>query len=85
MQPFKPLPAITLLPVLTEAPTATISPALKAKPTDLRSRIIEDFLRARSLSSNTRRAYERDLSQFLGWTARPLAEIFREQDDSQAG
>lgn len=79
MQPFKPLPAITLLSVSTEAPTAIIHPALTNKPTDLRSRIIEEFLRARSLSINTRRAYKSDLKQFLGWTDRPLAEITHRQ------
>lgn len=75
MQPFKSLPAITLLSVSTEAPAAIIAAASKDKPTDLRSRIIEDFLRARSLSIHTRRAYKSDLKQFLGWTDRPLAEI----------
>lgn len=65
------LPAIRLVSFngSQSAPTAT------ALPTDLRSLRVEEFLQARSLSSNSQKVYRRELTRFLSWTDRTFGEI----------
>ena len=44
-------------------------------PTDLRELRVEEFLKARSLSANSQKAYKRELSRFLEWTDRSFSEV----------
>ena len=47
-----------------------------AAPVDLAWQRVEEFLRSRELSKNTRKAYERQLQQFYGWSQRkPWREL----------
>ncbi|ACK73772.1 integrase domain protein SAM domain protein (plasmid) [Gloeothece citriformis PCC 7424] len=45
------------------------------KQTDLRMARVEEFLRARSLSSNSQKAYRRELKRFINWSNKPLNQI----------
>ncbi|ABW32880.1 tyrosine-type recombinase/integrase [Acaryochloris marina] len=47
----------------------------KSTPADLRRTRVEEFMRSREISSNTRKAYERDLKQFMDWTDKGWHEI----------
>lgn len=51
------------------APTAGVSPI------DLRWVRVEEFLKARSLADNSKKAYRRELQRFLAWTERPISQI----------
>lgn len=42
---------------------------------DLRYVRVEEFLRARSLTANSQKAYRRELRRFLVWTERPISQI----------
>ena len=46
-----------------------------ASPIDLRSLRVEEFLKARSLTANSQKAYCRELRRFLAWTERPISQI----------
>lgn len=46
-----------------------------ASPIDLRSLRVEEFLKARSLTANSQKAYRRELRRFLAWTERPISQI----------
>lgn len=47
--------------------------------TDLRSRHVQEFLAARNLSNNTKKAYKRELNRFLDWCNLSLVEISSRQ------
>ncbi|MDV3002757.1 MAG: Tyrosine recombinase XerD (plasmid) [Chroococcopsis gigantea SAG 12.99] len=52
------------------------APAARASsPTDLRYVRVEEFLKARSLSDNTQKAYRRELHRFLDWKDLPWNRI----------
>jgi len=42
---------------------------------DLRWAIVEEFLKARSLSPSSKRTYEQELKRFLAWTDQPLRAV----------
>lgn len=67
-----------LLPSLTQIPYANERQALD-RPTDLRSRYINDFLVSRHLAANTQKAYTKELNRFLTWSNLPLPEIGTKQ------
>jgi len=46
-----------------------------ASPIDLREVRVEEFLKARSLTANSQKAYRRELRRFLAWTERPISQI----------
>jgi integrase/recombinase XerD len=50
-------------------------PAQIATPTDIRWPMVQEFLRSSSLSSNSRKLYERELKRFLGWTQCRWSEL----------
>jgi integrase/recombinase XerD len=65
---LKPMPAVQVIPLGASK--------LAPQPvTDLRSRHVQEFLAARNLSSNTKKAYDLELNRFLAWTNLPLSEI----------
>ncbi|MBV8884059.1 MAG: phage integrase N-terminal SAM-like domain-containing protein [Chroococcidiopsidaceae cyanobacterium CP_BM_RX_35] len=66
------LPPISLID-LTQSQQLKLTSA--TPPSDLRSLRVEEFLKARSLSANSQKAYRRELTRFLQWTDRPLADI----------
>jgi len=45
------------------------------KSADLRSVRVEEFFRSRELAANTRKAYERELQQFMLWTDKPWHDV----------
>ena len=45
------------------------------EPADFRWGFVEEFLRSRELSDNTKKAYTRNLRAFLDWTDKSLLEI----------
>ncbi|MDL5053446.1 tyrosine-type recombinase/integrase [Oscillatoria laete-virens NRMC-F 0139] len=51
------------------------SPASGASPIDMRCLRVEEFLKARSLTANSQKAYRRELQRFLAWTERPMSQI----------
>jgi len=46
-----------------------------AKGIDVRQPIVNEFLESGNLEANSRRAYERSLRRFLGWSTVPFAEV----------
>ena len=44
-------------------------------PADFRWGLVEEFLRSRELSANSRKAYSRNLREFLNWTDKGLNQI----------
>jgi integrase/recombinase XerD len=65
---LKPMPAVQIIPL-------DGSNQLPQPLTDLRSPYLQEFLTARYLSPNTKKAYDRELNRFLAWTNLPLSEI----------
>ena len=65
------LPPIRLI----SFPPSSTPQQLPPAPTDMRKLRVEEFLKARSLSANSQKAYRRELGQFLTWTERSFAEI----------
>lgn len=65
------LPPIRLISFPQSIPTKLLPPL----PTDLRELRIEEFLQARSLSTNSQKAYKRKLDRFLEWTDRSFFEL----------
>ena len=65
------LPPIRLISI----DSAPAPQQLPAPPQDLRVLRVEEFLKARSLSANSQKAYRRELTRFLEWTDRPFADI----------
>ncbi|MBW4445136.1 MAG: tyrosine-type recombinase/integrase [Plectolyngbya sp. WJT66-NPBG17] len=56
-------------------PKSQPSPAPSLPATDLRESRIEEFLMARSLSANSKKAYRQDLKTFTDWTTAPWAMV----------
>lgn len=54
-------------------------PTSDGRPIDLRWPRVEEFLKARSLSPNSQKAYRRELQRFLLWTNNPWSEITTRQ------
>lgn len=50
-------------------------PTSGASPIDLREVRVEEFLKARSLTANSKTAYRRELRRFFAWTERPISQI----------
>ncbi|BAU15722.1 integrase domain protein SAM domain protein (plasmid) [Leptolyngbya sp. NIES-3755] len=65
-----PIPDPIFIPKSQTVVVRSITPA-----TDLRETRIDEFLMARSLSENSRRAYRQDLKAFTGWTDAPWAMV----------
>jgi Phage integrase, N-terminal SAM-like domain len=74
-----PIPVLRVVDETGLTPTASNSAELA--PFDLRWQRVEEFLRSRDLSPNTRKAYERDLRQFMQWTQKPWQEITAREVD----
>ncbi|MBE9124749.1 MULTISPECIES: tyrosine-type recombinase/integrase [unclassified Coleofasciculus] len=53
----------------------TPAPIKSAGLIDLRYVRVEEFLKARSLTANSQKAYRRELRRFLAWTERPWSQI----------
>ncbi len=69
---LKPMPAVQVIPLGASK--------LAPQPvTDLRSRHVQEFLAARNLSNNTKKAYKRELNRFLDWCNLSLVEISSRQ------
>jgi integrase/recombinase XerD len=66
-----PLPPIRLI----NFDSAPSPQQLPTPPQDLRFLRVEEFLLARSLSANSQRAYKRELTRFLQWADRSLADV----------
>ncbi|BAY59187.1 integrase domain protein SAM domain protein (plasmid) [Leptolyngbya boryana NIES-2135] len=62
-------------PIFVVRTPASQSPALISPAVDLRASRIEEFLIARSLSENSKRAYRQDLKAFTDWTNAPWAMV----------
>lgn len=61
------------MPNLARSPTHKYQPS--SLPTDLRKVRVEEFLKARSFSANSQKAYRRELYRFLTWTDKPISQI----------
>jgi integrase/recombinase XerD len=53
--------------------------SLSNPPSDLRQLRVEEFLQARSLAPNSRKAYQQDLQRFMDWTETGWAQVTRRQ------
>jgi integrase/recombinase XerD len=73
MQSPKALPQISIISLTSNQPT------LPQPPADLRVMRVEEFLQARSLSANSKRAYRRELERFLNWTDKAWSDITHRQ------
>jgi integrase/recombinase XerD len=73
--PLKPIPAVQIIPLdgsnLLPQPVAD----LRRNASGTESPYLQEFLTARYLSPNTKKAYDRELNRFLAWTNLPLSEI----------
>ena len=74
------VPEVKLIVLADQATTPidaarTRSKTPKTSPADLRWMRVEEFLRSREIRPNTRKAYERDLKQFMDWTDKGWHEI----------
>ena len=59
----------------TPARSSTSKGQRTSQPTDLRKVRVEEFLKARSLSANSQKAYRRELYRFLDWSKLAWSEI----------
>jgi integrase/recombinase XerD len=66
---------MSTLPIVRVIPLHSQQPALPKPPTDLRQLRVNEFLQARSLSANSKRAYRRELERFLDWTDKSWTDI----------
>jgi integrase/recombinase XerD len=64
-----PIPEFYFLDEIEADPV--ILPSEAATPVDLRWVQVEEFFCSRELAKNTRKAYERELQQFMSWTDQP--------------
>jgi integrase/recombinase XerD len=68
MRSSQSLPEISIISLTCNQP-------ILPKPPDFRVLRAEEFLKARSLSANSQRAYRRELERFLAWTDKAWADI----------
>lgn len=69
--PLGPVPEPVIVPLSTQiAHSGKQAPAIANahQPTDLRQSRVDEFLMARSLSANSKKAYQQDLQRFMDWT-----------------
>lgn len=69
--PLGPVPEPVIVPLSTQITySGKQAPAIAndRQPTDLRQSRVDEFLMARSLSVNSKKAYQQDLQRFMDWT-----------------
>jgi integrase/recombinase XerD len=76
--PRRPIPDPVIIPSSTQiarsaSPTSVVTPS--QPPTDLRQSRVDEFLMARSLSDNSKKAYQQDLQRFMDWTQTAWAAV----------
>jgi integrase/recombinase XerD len=63
------------LPPIRLVSAQTSVPLRSAEPMDLRWLRVEEYFQARSLATNTQKAYRRELKRFLAWTDRAWSDL----------
>ncbi|OWY65524.1 integrase domain-containing protein SAM domain-containing protein [cyanobacterium TDX16] len=69
--PLRPIPEPVILTNSiqpTDPGSATTATTASNQPIDLRQLRVDEFLMARSLSDNSKKAYQQDLQRFMDWT-----------------